>query len=196
MIKHTIGFVLLFVLSGCARHAVPPEIKPSTPSQQRAHAAQLFKEGSALAQAGDLTRAEQYLATALREGHEPDRTMRVLLSVCVRASRLRSALVYAAPYLMAHPHDVQLRQLVASIQLALGEVRSAERELRRVVSIDPEAAEARFLLATILEQYPGRELESAEHFAKYVALRPQGVHAEEANASLELARAQTDALNP
>lgn len=192
MIKHTIGFILLFVLSGCAQHVVKPDATPSSPSQQRAHAAQLFKEGSALAQAGDLTRAEQYLATALREGHAPERTMRVLLSVCVRASRLRSALVYAAPYLMAHPHDLPLRQLVASIQLALGEVRSAERELRRVVSLDPEAAEARFLLATILEQYPGRERESAEHFAKYVALRPEGVHAEEARASLDLTAAQRD----
>jgi Flp pilus assembly protein TadD len=184
MSARSILSILLVSVLGCAGRAAPVVTQPSAAQQTRAHAAQLFRDGSALSAAGDLTRAEQYLATALREGHDPERTMRALLSVCVRASRLRSALVYAAPYLMAHPHDGRLRQLVASIQLALGDLPAAERELKRVVAHDANAAEAQFLLASILQQYPHREMEAAAHFARYVALRPEGVHAEEARASL------------
>ncbi len=184
MFKNMYLSVLLSCLFGCAQHATRPVLKPHGEAATRAQAAQLFEEGSTLAAAGDLTRAEQYLATALREGHDPERSMRALLSVCVRASRLRSALTYAAPHLMAHPSDVPLRQLVASIHLALGDVRLAERELKRVLTLDPQAAEAQFLLASILQQYPNRENEAAAHFASYVALRPAGVHAEEARDSL------------
>lgn len=187
--------VLLVSVLGCAARTPPVVTKPPRVEEVRAHAAQLFKDGSALAAAGDLTRAEQYLATALRQGHDPERSMRALLSVCVRASRLRSALAYAAPYLMAHPNDGPLRQLVAAIHLALGDVRAAERELKRVVARDADAAEAQFLLASILQQYPHRETEAAAHFARYVALRPEGVHAEEARASLttiEPGQAQLD----
>ncbi len=185
MAKYYTVCALLFSLAGCAhRDGAQLAGQPNHQAEASAHAAQLFKEGSALSAAGDLTRAEQYLATALREGHDAERCMRALLAVCVRASRLRSALSYAAPYLMAHPNDVPLRQLVASIHLALGEVRTAERELKRVLLLAPDAAEAQFVLATIAQQYPDRESETAGYFAGYVALRPGGVHAEEARGAL------------
>jgi len=181
-----IMIVLMLALGACASAPPPSVARPPTKAEERAQAAELFAQGNALAAVGDLTRAEQYLATALRQGHDPERTMRALLSVCLRASRLRSALAYAAPHLQAHPGDITLRQLVASIELALGDARSAERDLRRVLAQDRDAADARFLLATILQQAQGSEAEAAEHFAHYVALRPDGSHAEEARASLAL----------
>ncbi len=178
--------VIIAGLVSCASTPAPNVARVPTPAEERAQAAQLFALGNTFAAAGDLTRAEQYLATALRHGHDPERTMRALLSVCLRASRLRSALAYATPHLQAHPSDIALRQLVASIELALGDVRGAERELRRVLSQNQEEADAQFLLATILQQAPGHEAEAAEHFASYVALRPEGSHAEEARSSLAL----------
>jgi len=167
----------------CAHGRVPDRSAPRRPTRL-AQASALFDQGRALAELGDLTRAEQYLATALHEGHDPDLTLRVLLSVCIRSSRLRSALSYAAPHLMAHPSNVRLRQLVASILLALGERKVAEDALRQVIRSDPNAAQAEFLLATLLQQHAERQREAAEHFARYVALVPMGPHAEEARAML------------
>ena len=168
--------VLVLGLSGCAGQVPKLSAPPSVAQQTSEHAAQLFREGSALARAGDLTRAEQYLATALREGHEPETTMRALLSVCVRASRLRSALAYAAPYLTAHPREVPMRVLVASIQLALGDVRSAERELSRVLKHAPDTAEAEFLLATILQRFTLRAADTGpvRVIRRGITLSPRG----------------------
>jgi tetratricopeptide (TPR) repeat protein len=154
------------------------------PQNRASQAGELFEQGVSFAREGDFTRAEQYLALALREGHDADRTLRVLLAVCVRASRLRSALLYATPHLTAHPQDWALRQLVASVHLALGDHVSARRELERVIAQRPNAAEAHFLLALIFMRVDERSHEARAHFARYLALAPQGAHADEARAAL------------
>jgi tetratricopeptide (TPR) repeat protein len=175
----TVG--LLVLAPGCAKgrpRNASAEVVAS-PARERP----LYDQGLRLARAGDLTRAEQYLALALREGEEPERTLRALMSVCIRAFRLRSALRYATPFLLAHPDDWVLRQLVASVYYALGEHERAREHLMQVVQQRPSAAEAHFLLAILLAAHVGSR-EAIVHYRHYLALAPAGSHAAEAHAAL------------
>lgn len=173
---------LILGLLACA-HPVPAASVHDREARASARVEQLYEQGKAAANAGDLTRAEQYLSTALQAGYDPGRTLPVLLSVCIKASRLRSAVAYATPYLMAHPADAHLGQLVAALHVALGEPQAAERELRNALRYDPQLAQAEFLLGSLL-QGSAREEEAASHFARYLVLSPNGPHAEEARAKL------------
>lgn len=174
------GFLLLCLLASCA-HAAPP----SVPRDALA-AESLYRDGLARAEQGDLTRAEQYLASAHRMRGDR-RSLVALLGVCVRASRLRSALAYAEPYLRDHPDEVPLLGLVAALRLGLGELELAERALAALLARDEKSAEAHYMLARVLlaRASPGRARRS---FGRYLALAPDGAHAEEARAALRPAR--------
>jgi Tfp pilus assembly protein PilF len=175
-----LALVMGALLMGCARR--PPH-SAADRSEPTLSGAELYRTGCAYLASGDYTRAEQYLASALRAGHDAPETMRALLSATVRGSRLRSALSYAEPYLVAHPRDVALRQLVASIHLALGQLTLAERELAQVLRMDEARPEAHYLLAVVLERRGAPERLTA--LARYLELAPDGPHAEEARAALE-----------
>ena len=173
--------LLLALLMGCAGTA-HPQASTSGPGP----AAQLYAQGLAQAQAGDLTRAEQYLASALRAGHDEQASTRALVSVCVRASRLRSALSYARSYLATHPADHALRTLVGTLHWALGEQPEAVRELELALALAPDDAHTHFLLGVVLARGE-RSAESLEHYARYLALAPDGRHVEEAREALRRA---------
>lgn len=193
--------LLLVVLSACAHRPVQPA---STPD---AAVVQLFQQGVALAREGDLTRAEEYLAAAHRAGGHDAKTLSALLGVCVRASRLRSVLAYAAPYLQEHPAEPRLWLLVASVQLALGQLAEAQRsgehalvpsraEAQAADTGAPHEAAAHYLLgrvATALATHAAgasrRKYEAAAraHFERSLALAPDGRHGEELRASLHAA---------
>jgi predicted Zn-dependent protease len=173
--------VLAGTFGGCVARAVPPG---SAARVEDVPAEQLYRTGVALLTRGDLTRAEQYLASALRAGHDERLTMQALLVTTVRASRLRSALTYATPYLAAHPRELALRQLVAAILLALGEEARAEHELTRVLSLEEESPEAHYLLALVLSRRGATAEQTRPHLARYLELAPTGIHAEEARAEL------------
>lgn len=142
-----------------------------------------YEAGITYASRGDFTRAEQYLVSALHAGHERAAVVRALVGVCVRASRLRSALSYAASHLAEHPGDVPLRKLVAALHMALGERDLAERALTLVIASAPADADAHYLLALAVRE-PQR---ARTHFARYLELAPHGSHAEEARAVLHQA---------
>lgn len=179
--------LLGFLGSACGASGRAPQ---ATPGGAEPSARELYAGGMALAHAGDLTRAEQYFASAHRQGHQDRESLVALLSVCVRASRLRSALSYAGPYLERHPRDVRLRQLKAALHFALGELSSARTELERVLAHDERRAEAHYLLARVhAALLAGRRAPRfarehrrrlREHFSRYLALDPRGAHAEEA----------------
>jgi len=164
------------------------------PAAHAPHARELFDTGVALAQSGDLTRAEQYLASAHRDRRGDRASLVALLAVCIRASRLRSALAYAEPYLKEHPRDVRLLQLSAALRFALGELGRAREQLERVLLVDPARSEAHYLLARVhaalLGTVSSRPLvhehrrKLREHFARYLTLSPDGAHAEEARSEL------------
>jgi predicted Zn-dependent protease len=168
-------------LSACAARATPIQAPPSVETWP---AAQLYQNGLTLLAQGELTRAEQYLASALRAGHDPHATMQALLTVTIRASRLRSALAYAEPFLSAHPRDVALRQLVGSLHLALGDLPRAEQELAHVMRVSDQSAEAHYLMALVLARQRAPLAEQHAHLARYLDISPEGVHAEEARAAL------------
>jgi tetratricopeptide (TPR) repeat protein len=173
-------WALVFV--GCAG-----QVAPAAPDATGASAgAALYTQGLAQAQAGDLTRAEQYFASALRAGHDERASTRALVSVCVRASRLRSALSYANSYLATHPADYALRRLLGTLHFALGEPAQAARELEQALALAPDDAHTHFLLGVVLA-VSERRAEAPAHYARYLALAPDGRHVEEAREALRQA---------
>jgi tetratricopeptide (TPR) repeat protein len=145
---------------------------------------QLYRAGISALDRGDLTRAEQYFSSALHAGYDARASVRALLKATVRASRLRSALLYATPYLLTHPRDVGLRQLVACLHFALGQLPQAEAELTRALAVQEESPEAHYLLALVLARSGADSARSRSHWARYLALSPAGPHAEEARDEL------------
>lgn len=143
----------------------------------------LVDRGRAFAAVGDSTRAEEYLAAALQRGARPERVMPVLLSVCVRDGRYRSAIFYAENHLRAHPSDVATRFVLGTLYAAIGEAPRAKEHLTRVVEATPNEARAHYALAVLMrdQQDP---IGADRHFREYLRLAPEGAHAEEARASL------------
>jgi len=152
-----------------------------------AHPEALFQHALALAQAGDLVRAEQYLAASIDRGYPEDRAMPVLIRVCVAASRLRIALGYAEPYLERHPDAWSLRYVVATIHLGMGDGVRARHELERVVQAAPEEPDPHFLLALVLRDEAGDPAGAEQHLRRYLELAPEGHHAAEARDALSRA---------
>ena len=180
---------LSMAVCACAR---PHALERAPGSGDALHARRLYEQGMALMAAGDLTRAEQYLATAHREAGRDRASLVALLSVCVRASRLRSALAHAQPYLHEHPRDVHLQTLLASIHFALGELAQARSALEHALFVSEPLPDTHYLLARVHRELGARLGQSdrvhrraaRRHFARYLALAPQGAHAEEARAAL------------
>jgi hypothetical protein len=101
--------------SGCAGRSDALRPPPATDPMRAVQARQMMEEGLSLARAGDLVRAEQYLAESLDRGADPRAVLPTLLRVCVSASRYRAAVTYAARYLERNPGDWPLRFLVSKM---------------------------------------------------------------------------------
>ncbi len=143
----------------------------------------LFDRGRAFAAVGDSTRAEEYLAAALQRGADPAKVIPVLLDVCIRDGRYRSAIFYAENHLRTHPADVPTRFVLGTLYAAIGEGPRAKEHLERVVEAKPNEARAHYALAVLMrdQQDP---VGADRHFREYLRLAPDGSHAEEARASL------------
>jgi hypothetical protein len=178
----------LLAAAACA----PPVRTEAAPSSTRS-GAELYRAGLHFLASADLLRAEQYFAGAMAHGYDERACVRGLLLTTVRGSRFRSALRYAGPALEKHPRDLALRQLVASIHYALGELGQAERELERVLAQE-ERPEANFLLWRVRAQAGAPTRQRCTALERYLALAPAGPHAEEAQAALaELAQVEARA---
>lgn len=174
----------LYFLIACGAPApLPTERAPDDPVSE-VSGEDLYNQGLRYAQSGDLLRAEQYLATAISRGHDEERTLKALVSVCVAGSRLRAALRYALPYLRRNPTDWSLRYLVASIHLGLNEPDRARQELDLVIELAPDAPDAHFLLAELRRDHDADIAGAAESFRRYLALAPEGERAAEAHEAL------------
>ena len=138
---------LLAVALGCGgTQAVPTH---GVPISADTDAATLHRFADALATQGDLVRAEQYALLSIARGMSPRVVLPLLLSVCLRASRVSAALAHAQPVLRAEPHDYRLRYVVASLYVALGRGNDAMRELLEVLRAAPEHDKAALLLAQL-----------------------------------------------
>ena len=172
-------------LAACGGSDALREGAPPTDPVSEASAEELFATGMASASGGDLVRAEQYLAAAGARGYDETKIIGPLVRVCVAASRLRQALLYAQPYLRTHPEDWRLRFVVATIHLGLESVADARRELDRVVLAAPEVPEPHFALATLLRERLHDDAAARPHFERYLSLAPTGAHADEARVALD-----------
>ncbi len=174
-------------MTGSAGNAPPAQSKGGLSAPLRhphMPARELFDRGLALAKAGQLVRAEQYVSLAVASGYPQERALPVLIGVCLSSSRLRAALNYAEPYLTHHPDAWALRHLVAAIYAALGQPKRARGELEKVVRDHPSYAPAHYLLAvTLRDEY--RDVVATRHsFKAYLRHSPDGEHAAEARAWL------------
>jgi len=155
---------------------------PNAAGDRAREAEDLAHRGRAAAAAGDSVRAEQYLSLAIERGASERELLPTLLSVCLSSSRLRAALNHARPYLEKNPDDDQLRYLVASIHLSLGQEDEARAGLELLLNRNPANADAHYLLGVV--ESNGNVEAAREHFRYYVDVAPQGRHAPEVRSRL------------
>lgn len=144
----------------------------------------LLERGRAFAALGDPTRAEDYLTAAIDAGADPRVVMPLLLDVCIKNSRYRSAIQHAENHLRKHPGDVGTRLVLGSLYVAVGEVQGGRSALEQVVLAKPDEAQAHYALAVLARDHDNDPRKADAHFREYLRIRPAGEHAEEARASL------------
>lgn len=176
--------IALALAAACAEApAKSPAGAPGDPLRS-VPAAELYRRGIALGEAGDLIRAEQYLAAAIDRGYPAERALPPLLRVCLASSRLRAALSHAEPYLEAHPNAWSLRYLVGSIYLGIGNYEQARESLERVIADAPDQPDAYYLLGVVLRDGVGDRPAAARRFERYLELAPDGQHVSDAREAL------------
>ncbi len=190
--KLVILLVCVVTLPACGAataRGITPQ-RPSAAADRVREAEELARRGKAAAAAGDSVRAEQYLSLAVERGASERELLPTLLSVCVTSSRLRAALNHARPYLERNPDDDQLRYLVASIHLSLGQEDEARAALELLLNRNPESADAHYLLGVV--ESSGNVEAAQEYFRHYLDVASHGRHAPEVRSRLSelLARVQ------
>lgn len=138
----------LLVAAGITVGCTTP-VPSRTPDPARSDAAALHATGRTLARQGDLLKAEQYMSLAVRAGYPAIKALPGLVRVCLRASRLRAALMHAQPVLEAHPDSPPLRYLVATLHLGLGQTAQARQHLEILAVAPHPHADARELLTRL-----------------------------------------------
>jgi Tfp pilus assembly protein PilF len=144
----------------------------------------LLARGHGFAVVGDMTRAEQYFASAYEAGADEKVVLPLLIETCVSDGRYRSAIEYARPYAERHPEDVRIRFVLGTLYQAVGDYKAARAELEVVVKRAPGHADAHYALAVLLRDEMSDASAAETEFREYLRLAPQGPHAEEARASL------------
>jgi tetratricopeptide (TPR) repeat protein len=152
----------------------------------------LLELGRAHRKGGDATRAEQEFAAVLESRRatpaQRKAALRELLATCIESQRLRVAIDYAEPELRRDPNDAALLRLVAALSAAVGEGVRARALYERLLAVAPDDAEAELGLARVHRDAYADRLAASEHYARYLALAPDGPHAVEARTFLAEAR--------
>lgn len=164
----------------------------------------LVERGKAFAAIGDHTRAEEYLASGIEAGADPRDVLPLLMDVCVKTGRYRSAIQHGENHLRKHPHDMRTRVMVGALYAAINESKQAKAQLEQVVKAEPSAedfagaparepapagpvrlqAQAHYLLAVVARDNDNDVVGADRHFREYLKIEPNGEHAEEARAAL------------
>jgi Tfp pilus assembly protein PilF len=187
--------VLLLLFAGCAHAAAAGSTPERAEQPRRPLAVDLAERGKQLAAAGEDVRAEQYLAGALEAGGDVAAILPALLRVCVSAERYEAALAYAERYQPSGGENVQLDLVLAALQLGLGQVERARRNLELVLAQQDEP-QAHYLLGQLYYHSLQDYGEADRHYRQYLALAPDGRHAAEAQRSLLKPTASTNASTP
>lgn len=165
----------------------------------------LVERGKGFAAVGDHTRAEEYLASGIEAGADPRDVLPLLMDVCVKTGRYRSAIQHGENHLRKHPHDMRTRVMVGALYAAISESKQARLQLEHVVKTDAREdaradtrdagspspstplglqAQAHYLLAVVARDSDNDVVGADRHFREYLRIEPKGAHAEEAKASL------------
>jgi predicted Zn-dependent protease len=173
------GWVLFVLAAACA----PGAPARSQPAVEEGEGVQAFERAREAARSGDAVRAEQYLVAALSEGYAEEEIVPQLVRLCVGSSRFRTAVRHLEPYVRRNPGAVALRQVLATLYLALGQSEAARGELTDIVRLVPDHADAHFLLG-VMDARGGRD-GGQDHLRRYLELAPDGEHAAEARDLLD-----------
>jgi tetratricopeptide (TPR) repeat protein len=172
-------FIIGFLAGGsaCAPSVTPAAFaRPPLPARDSAEG--LLRQGNDAERHGDSVRAEQYWSLALNAGASHQEVLPALLRVCIAGSRLRAAVNYAEPYLRNHPEAKELRYLVATLHVSLGQERPARLHLEKLLKEDTTFSDAHYLLG-ILDQASEDPEAALLHYRQYLALARHGEHAPE-----------------
>jgi tetratricopeptide (TPR) repeat protein len=144
----------------------------------------LIERGRAYGEAGDFTRAEQYLTAALAAGGKASVILPPLLKACVESGHLRLASEHAEAQLSRDPNDAHLRFLAGALHASLGNRAMARQHLEQAASALTEDANVQFSVAAFFRDDLQDRVDADPYFRDYLKLAPKGEHAEEARASL------------
>jgi predicted Zn-dependent protease len=170
------GALLVVAVADCGAGA---SARPAVTARSETPGA-LFEMAKQSAQNDDFVRAEQYASAAVAGGFSSDRATPFLVQVCIGSSRYRAALDYAAPYLDKHPDDLALRDLVATLELALGRASDARADLEEATRADPGRPASHYLLAVVLRDQFDDLAGASSEFSAYLRAAPAGEHSGEA----------------
>jgi Tfp pilus assembly protein PilF len=172
------ALVLMLMLTGCAGSLARGAAKPEPTGVQ------LLEIADLLAASGERVRAGQYLDLARQRGAAELEVLPRLLKLYVADGQYRLAIEHVEQYLRRHPNDTKLRLCLASLYAAVDIATPAIRELGKVLAVEPQNADAHYALASLLREAGTERAATDQHYRAYLALQPDGLHAEEARASL------------
>jgi tetratricopeptide (TPR) repeat protein len=191
------ALALLWQSTGCAPTPAQKAEADIRSVRSEANAKTLVERGKAFAAVGDHTRAEEYLASGLDAGADPRDVLPLLMDVCVKTGRYRSAIQHGENHLRKHPHDLQTRVMVGALYAAINEGKQAREQLEHVVKADTASAkssdevvspkiqaQAHYLLGVVARDSESDAVEADRHFREYLRIEPNGSHADEAKSSL------------
>ncbi len=173
----------LLVCGACARTPGAEMERRAEIAQREGEPVRLLARARAFAHIGDYTRAEQYIDAARLSGADPDELLPLLLEVCIKDKRYRSAVQHSEDYLRKRPGAHRVRFMLATLHVGLGAPETARRELERVLRAAPDHAAAHYMLALVLRDI-GHPAAADDHFREYLRLEPDGRHAESAESAL------------
>ncbi|MET0389021.1 MAG: tetratricopeptide repeat protein [Polyangiales bacterium] len=172
---------LLVAAVGCAHGRPVPD---SAAPDAELGADQLLEVAVLAERIGDGLRAQQYLLSARERGADDNKTLPWLLRLYVADGQYRAAIDTARASLEQHPDQLPLRMLLASLYEATALDIDAIDQYERVLSRAPSEPRAHYALASLLHRHQQERLRADQHFRAYLALEPDGPHAERARSLL------------
>lgn len=173
----------LLSIAGCGRGPVAPT-GGGRAAEPEKDPALLLEQGRAYAEMGDALRAQQYFAASLKAGADEDVVFPLLLRACVAQKNYRLAAEYAETALARHPRNARLRFLAGALHAAIGDVARARERLEQAAKELPDDPEVQFAVAVSFRDDAADIVAADKYFRRYLAIAPDGAHAEEARSSL------------
>ncbi len=168
---------------GLDARAARPE---PTAAEERAAAAELYRLGKKQARAGDSLRAQEYFATAIDSGGDPNVILPELMRAAISGTRYQAAIRYFEDYgpLLNRRNRAELAVVAGVLYLGVEQPDRARKMLESALAVEPKNARAHFLLGQILRDEFADYAASDLHFRAYLELEPNGENALSARAGL------------